>query len=107
MLFNHLFDLYFGASRQQPDALDTGFLLALSTNSYVSVVLILVIITNHGRQSWYLLLLFLSIFALSNGTLTWLSHFWENESIYLDPDHVKSNWNGICGDYDIGNLSKA
>ena len=34
VLSNHLFDPYFGPSRQQPDALDAGFLLALSTNGY-------------------------------------------------------------------------
>ena len=107
VLSNHLFDPYFGPSRQQPDALDAGFLLALSTNGYVPVILNLVTIKNNGRQSWYLLLLSLSIFALSTGTLTWLSHFWANESMYDDPDHINSSWNGICEHYDIGSLSKA
>ena len=107
VLSNHLFDPYFGPSRQQPDAVDARFLLALSTNGYVPVILNLVIITNHGRQSWYLLLLSLSIFALSTGTLTWLSRFWANESMYDDPDDINSSWNGICENYDIGDLSNA
>lgn len=107
VLSSHLYDPYFGPRRQQPDLLDAGFILALSTNGYIPTILSLVIITNHGRQSWYLLLLTLSIFVLSTGTLIWLSHFWATASRYDDPGQIKDGWYGICEHCDISSLSKA
>lgn len=85
-----------------PELLDAGFLFTLATNGFVPTILILALITQYGRQSWYLILLSSIVFVLSTGMLAVSSNAWYATS--FDPAYGVLE---ACGDFAASNLTTA
>lgn len=85
-----------------PELLDAGFLFTLATNGFVPTILILALITQYGRQSWYLILLSSIVFVLSTGMLAVSSNAW-----YATPFDPAYGVLEACGDFAASNLTTA
>ena len=85
-----------------PELLDAGLLFTLATSGFAPTILTLTLITQYGRQSWYLILLSLAVFALSSGMLAASSNAWHATT--FDPAY------GVlesCGDFRASDLTAA
>lgn len=58
------------------DIFDDDFLYTLSTNGFIPVVFTLTSISRYGRQTWYIVLLSLAVFALSTASITTSAKIW-------------------------------
>lgn len=85
-----------------PELLDAGLLFSLATNGFVPSILTLAVITQYGRQSWYIILLCSIVFVLLTGMLAASSNAWYAKT--FDPAY------GVlqeCGDFDAYDLTTA
>ena len=85
-----------------PELLDAGLLFTLATSGFAPTILTLTLITQNGRQSWYLILLSFAVFALSTGMLAASSKAWHATA--FDPAY------GVlesCGDFRASDLTAA
>lgn len=85
-----------------PELLDEGLLFTLATNGFVPTILTLALITQYGRQSWYLILLSSIVFVLSTGMLAASSNAW-----YATPFDPAYGVLQDCGDFVASNLTTA
>lgn len=85
-----------------PELLDAGLLFTLGTSGLVPTTLTLTVITQKGRQSWYLILLSFAVFALSTGMLAASTNAWHATA--FDPAY------GVlqsCGEFRASDLTAA
>ena len=85
-----------------PELLDAGFLFTLATSGIVPTILTLAVITQHGRQSWYLISLCSIVFVLSTGMLAASSNAWYTKE--FDPAYGVVS---ACGDFLASDLATA
>lgn len=85
-----------------PELLDAGLLFTLATNGFVPTVLTLAVITQYGRQSWYLIFLCSIVFVLSTGMLAASSNAWYTKG--FDPAYGELQ---ACGDFLASDLATA
>lgn len=85
--------------------LNVNFLFTTATNGIVPIVFILIVVSRYGRQSWYLILLSLTVFALSTTTLA-LCSWWrignkgnQGQQYYTDLQITS------CGSFNASQLS--